>query len=44
MKVEFLNDINSKALETMAERKLSKREKYYKGGEPKISVMFLVKL
>lgn len=42
MKVEFLNDINSKALETMAERKLSKLEKYYKGGEPKISVMFQV--
>ncbi|MGN1208191.1 MAG: HPF/RaiA family ribosome-associated protein [Christensenellales bacterium] len=42
MKVEFLNDINSKALESLCVKKLMKLEKFYKGGEPTISVGFYI--
>lgn len=42
MKVEFLSNINSEALEGLCEKKLSKLEKFYKGGEPTISVGFSV--
>lgn len=42
MKVEFLNDINSKALEGLCEKKLSKLEKFYKGGEPTVYVSFSI--
>ena len=40
MKVDFLNDINSEALESLCVKKLSKLEKFYKGGDAKISVGF----
>jgi len=42
MKVEFLNDIKSEALEGLCIKKLSKLEKFYKGGEPTVFVGFNV--
>ena len=42
MKVEFLNDIKSEALEGLCIKKLSKLEKFYKGGEPTVFVGFSV--
>lgn len=42
MKVDFLNDINSQALESLCVKKLSKLEKFYKGGDAKISVGFTI--
>ena len=42
MKVEFSNNINSEALENLCIKKLSKLEKFYKGGEPTIFVNFQI--
>lgn len=42
MKVDFLNDINSEALEGLCVKKLTKLEKFYKGGEPTVSVSFAI--
>lgn len=42
MKVDFLNGINSEALESLCVKKLAKLEKYFKGGEPTISVSFAI--
>lgn len=42
MIVEFTNDINSEALENLCKKKLSKLEKFYKGGEPTVYVSFLI--
>ena len=42
MKVEFKNAINSEALEGLCKKKLSKLEKFFKGGEPTIIVDFVI--
>lgn len=42
MRIEFLNNINSKALESMTEKKLSKLGKFFKGEEPTVSVSYQV--
>ena len=42
MRIEFLNSVDSEALETLCEKKLSKLEKYFKGGEPKIQIGFTI--
>lgn len=42
MKVEFTSAINSEALEGLCKKKLSKLEKFFKGGEPTIVVDFKI--
>jgi len=42
MKVEFTSAINSEALEGLCKKKLSKLEKFFKGGEPTIVVSFQI--
>lgn len=42
MRVEFTSAINSEALEGLTKKKLLKLEKYFKGGEPTITVSFQV--
>ena len=42
MKIQFNGDVESKALESLCEKKLNRLEKYFKGGEPKVSVKFSI--
>ena len=42
MKIQFLSNINSEAIESLTVKKLSKLEKFYKGEEPTILVDFKI--